>query len=267
MSNVATRGLARLGLHFHAQNLNERPFGAADGPMWREGRCWLDLWPGDDWRGPVLTASWQIPTTFWHAKLEIGDGEHDLSVDLACGLFALWLGAERVLPRAWRDRERRIGVSWHAGTATISLWGNPYEWRRGQPWWWSVRVTPADIVLGAWVYRTRELVEGSAVIPLPEASYPARITISEATWTRPRWPWPRRIIRAEIEVDGGIPIPGKGENAWDVDDDAIYSLTTPAATMPEAVAAMVGSVLETRLRHGGGMGWRPPEVSAVRGGE
>ena len=262
MSNVVMRVLVRLGLHFHAQNLNRKPH-EGYGPMRRQGRCWLHA-RGRDGRvdgGPTFTAEWQIPTTFWHAKLELGDGEHDLSVDLACGLFALWLGANRILPPAWRVRERRIGVSCHDGTAHISLWENPNEWRRSDPRWMRFSVTPLDILLGKHVYRTRELADGSAVIPLPEAAYPARITISEATWTRPRWPWPRRIIRAEVEVDGGIPVPGKGENSWDIDDDAIYSLTTPAASLPEAVAAMVRSVLESRLRHGGSMGWRPPAAA------
>jgi hypothetical protein len=262
MTTSITAGLARLGLHFHAPNLNERPHGGGVGPMWREGRCWLYLRPGEGWRCPVLTASWQIPTSFWHAKIEIGDGEHDLGLDLACGLFAIWLGAERILPPSWRVRERRIGLAWYEGTLTISLWENPYEWHRGQPWWWHVRITPADLVLGKHVYQAREFVAGDASIPLPEAAYPARIIISEATWTRPRWPWSRRIIRAKIEVEGGIPIPGKGENSWDIDDDAIFSLTTPAATLPAAVAAMVESVLERRLRYGGSLNWRPEHGDA-----
>lgn len=45
-------------------------------------------------------------------------------------------------------------------------------------------------------------------------------------------------------------------NSWDCGEDAVYSLTTVAATVPEAIAKLVRSCLESRERHGG-PNWRP----------
>lgn len=96
---------------------------------------------------------------------------------------------------------------------------------------------------------------------MPEHPYPATVRLFESTWKRPRWPFARRMVRAEIEVEGGIPHPGKGENSWDCDDDATYSLTCQARTAEDAVAKLVGSVLRDR-RNYGGRSWRPREAVA-----
>lgn len=54
-----------------------------------------------------------------------------------------------------------------------------------------------------------------------------------------------------------IPVPGKGENSWDCDDDAIHSSHGPHSTVHQAVAALVASVYRDRTRYGSGPEWQP----------
>ena len=70
---------------------------------------------------------------------------------------------------------------------------------------------------------------------------PVKIELYEARWKRKRWPKARVVARADIELFDGIPIPGKGENGWDIEDDAIYGLVCKAATLEDAIAALRAS--------------------------
>lgn len=73
----------------------------------------------------------------------------------------------------------------------------------------------------------------------------------------------RRWTRTDyiIEMTQGIPIPGKGENSWDCDDDAIYGFG--AADLDGAIAHIVEQVRKERLRLGGHE-WRPVGQEASR---
>ena len=109
-----------------------------------------------------------------------------------------------------------------------------------------------DGLFGCAGYSDKVLSEHKAHVYLPEGSYEVDITLSLSTWKRPRWPFPKRVYRAEIRSESGIPVPGKGESSWDCGSDAVYSLTLPAKDVQEAVAAMTRSVLKTRNRYGSG---------------
>lgn len=153
--------------------------------------------------------------------------------------------------RWWLPEERKIGLSWHNGTLWISIWENPNESSNTDPWWWEITVEPAEILFGRDKYSTRDLLTERRVMVLPEGPYPASVRIFESTWKRPRWPWPRRMVRAEITPDKPIPVPGKGENSWDCDEDATYGMTCAAQTPTEAVAHYSASILRDRQRYGG----------------
>ena len=58
---------------------------------------------------------------------------------------------------------------------------------------------------------------------MPEGKYPAHVKRERRTWKRPRWFTP--LVRGywDVDVESGIPVPGKGENSWDCDDDAIFA--------------------------------------------
>lgn len=135
-----------------------------------------------------------------------------------------------------------MSLRWQFGGSTMGWSSKTPKWKDG-----SFSVT--DFVLGE-----REYVEGEpdlykVQIPMPEGPYEATVELSNDTWKRSRWK-PHVIRRARIDVPVGIPFPGKGENSWDCGEDACYGLTCPAATVEDAIAAMVRTVFRNRRKYG-----------------
>ena len=244
-------------VYWHAQNLNEDEEGNPKGSIFWHGRGWLHLLPSRSGMERTLGTSWQTPTRFCHVEAEISGDENEISVSLATGLFALWLHAEGFLPKRLWNVNRTTGIRFHDGTAWFNIWATPHEWSSTDPKWQQFNFCPADFFLGRQVYSCRVLRTERVGVPMPEGTYPATVNIEEATWKRPRWPFPLRRIGSEITPDKPIPHPGKGENSWDCDDDATYSMSCPAKTAIDAAAALAKSVLRDRERHGG-REWLPP---------
>lgn len=70
--------------------------------------------------------------------------------------------------------------------------------------------------------------------------------------------------RPEYYIKGlPIPIPGKGENSWDCEDTATYSLSTGSAkSHQEAALKLMDYIMRTRWRHGGSK-WCPQQFEGV----
>lgn len=252
----------------HWQNLNENRLGEVKGSIIRHGRAWFRF-RKDDYNGPSLHWSWNFGWRNWFGfSLDMfdGDSNHDVGFSFHLGLAHFWLTFENVL-------SKRYGYPRHNWTHTwgITLYGDHLQLRihdaysdcfvcKGwKGWRWSTFVT--DRLLGSATYSKRVIETHQATVPMPEASYSATVTIQEETWKRPRW-FARRRLGSSIEVAGGVPVPGKGENSWDCGEDAIYSTGSSEPTVASAVAQLVKSALETRERHGG-RDWRPSEKVAV----
>jgi hypothetical protein len=162
----------------------------------------------------------------------------------------------------WQTSGRSIGAIWQCWTLSINLWNDPMEWRSGDPWWWHITIHPVDLLLGHNQYEERTMATERVLVPMPEGAYPATVRMFESTWNRKRWPWPRRLVRAEITPDSPIPFPGKGENAWDCGEDSSHSMTTACETPLDAAMAMARSVMNDRLRYGSGWNYRPERTLA-----
>lgn len=94
------------------------------------------------------------------------------------------------------------------------------------------------------------------IVPMPEGNYPATVTKEERIWQRKRWPFSyKRRVDYSIDIPTGIPVPGKGENSWDCDDDGIYG--TGGDSPHAAVGNAVGSALRSREQYGSGVAWVP----------
>ena len=92
---------------------------------------------------------------------------------------------------------------------------------------------------------------------MPEGNYPCEVTMTKCTWERSRWPFSRKVLtRAEVEPEVAVPVPGKGENPWDVDDSGISSSTSPARSVADAIGQFVASALRVRAAYAG-PGWVP----------
>lgn len=159
-------------------------------------------------------------------------------------------------------QETEIDLRWHDGSLWWSLWHPTMEWSSRTPKWRHGSFSPADWLLGKPVYTRRDLSTEAVEVPMPERLYGATVQLYEATWRRPRWPFAVRNRLATIEVPGGIPQPGKGENSWDCGEDATYSLSCEARTPAQAVGRMVATVLTSR-RNYGGRNWRPEGARAA----
>lgn len=180
-------------------------------------------------------------------------------------LFSLYLSLDRA---PWVERlpgvrwvhgdhdsgEREIRVAIHDGTLWWALWINSMGMRYDT--WRDANFNFLDALLGRAEYSESMRIPYDVFIQMPEGDYPARVEMYTSVWKRPRCPWATRVRRANIEIEGGIPIPGDGDNGWDMDDDAIYGQSCPSRTAWEALDAVRQGVLQKRLRDGG-EGWAP----------
>lgn len=247
--------------HWHRQNLNETgKFGGAI----REGRAWLHL---QNQRETVLGISWHMPTDHWMASVTVGPpyGDNDLTFGFGCGLFDLWLHSENLLPRKWLPEDgRETSLAIHGGGLWWSAWKNENEWKRSDSKWMHGNFNVVDFLFGKQIYSTVNKPPERTTVALPEAVYPATVVMFTSTWKRPRWPWPQRLVRATITPDTPIPIPGKGENSWDIGDDAIHELTCPASNRHDAAQRLAESVMRSRQRYGGAS-WEPASPAGASG--
>lgn len=262
-------------LHWTVQNMNTGwdTRGGAKGPLWKHGRARLWVRLTTTQRAERTAAwsfgvSWLIGGRSCRAMLTVGDwgDDTDIGLGLAIPGIALWFDIENIFPSRWRPRDGRdLGFFIGDGSIFVKLWCSLHDWYSDKPFSHpsSSKRQPVlhvtDWLLGKSRYSRRELSTHMAPYTLPEGEYPVKIVLTECTWRRKRWPRVRVIQRAEIEVldqERPIPVPGKGENSYDIDDDALYSLTTPAATVDEALTALHRSVMRDRERYGGSK-WLP----------
>lgn len=231
-------------MHFHAQNLNEKPDGAT-GSILRHGRCWLHFS-----ERLSFMASWNFQLRGPRLGVEFGgyNGE-DVLISVGLGFVSLWLGVEG-LRWKWLPRGKRCEVYWFENALWIKPWSRQWEWRTGDPWWiHGLTIHFDDLLLGRAKYSKRTLSEHDVLIPMPEGSYPARVKMEVSTWKRPRW-FARTVRYADVDLPTGIPFQGKGENGWDCGEDGLYGSSMPADTVEEAIGKTVASVLKSRRKYG-----------------
>lgn len=216
------------------------------------GRAWLYL-PSN-----CLGVEWYFGrrscgVTLGFADPAVGDDAVKLNIAIPF-LLSLWftisgLPIVKRLPGVawhygeWGTGEREIGFAIHDATFWVYPWINRSNC---SPWAFHFD----DFIRGRAKYSIQEYETGEVTLSLPESDYDATYRLYRAEWKRPRWPWPLVIQRGEIEVEGGVPIPGKGENSWDCEDTCTYSLTCPAQTKEELVDKFVAGIVERREKYG-----------------
>ena len=269
-------------LGFHSQNLNDKP-GGIKGHWLRHSRFWIRIprpyLEANENRPGLLHSNvrWATPYTnneiclefgwdLWSSSFRIDFSVSDdpgPSFSIAFPPVSFYVSMGGIFPYKWcvkwdwYDTSLRI-FDWGIW---INVWANDSETDYTVPWWKRRKFVwhPVDTFLGSTSHSRKALSSRVAVeVPMPERSYKGHVEIFESTWKRKRWPWPKKVVRAEIDMnDDPIPCPGKGENAWDCGEDATYSLTCQETTITAAVAAIQKTVMRTRERHGSGMSWRP----------
>lgn len=264
--------------HCHWQNLNTGWAGHKEieaGSMLRHGRAWFHT-RGDN-RRDLFHVEWTLlsrRTVGWSLSFDLfdGDSNRDILMAISSPLFSFYFILEDILPRKWSANHcwsHNTGVTWMEGGLHLQLYscGNDcfycdgYDGRKKKWLGWSYWIQPRDLILGRTDYQSEVIETKTAEVPMPEATYPATVTIHKDIRTRKHWPfrlWPDVKLSARIEVEGGVPVPGKGENSWDCGEDAIFSTGSSTPTVSAAVASLVSSALRTRENYGGA-NWRPSE--------
>lgn len=245
---------------WHWQNLNEDARGTAKGRFPWNGRAFLNFTA--PWHGHSREIEW-VFGKWTGVRLEIalsGDDDKNVSAAVSFLIGSLYLGAG--LPRRhWLRRRlpqedrRHIGFYVRDNNFHLSLWERDDGHHRDDPKWESTHLFLDDLFFGPATYSKTVLEKADVLIPMPEKSYPATVELLAASWTRPRW-FTKRMLTCHVEIPGGIPTPGKGENSWDCGQDATFGISCQASTVHEAISKVVASVLRDRERHGG-RNWTP----------
>lgn len=196
--------------------------------------------------------------------------ESDLGLDLYAGrLGALWLRIRSpwtAWARIGQDKPdwyhaRHTGIRFHPWDGCIvevKVEDIDGVWRKGQPWWRSMALTTRTI-LGRTDVETTVTGSGPTDVAMPEGIYPAEWQRTTYTTRHVRFPGtlldrlrgPRRHASVNIDVPGGIPVEGKGENSWDCGMDGVFSQSGPDGTVAEATERLAVSVLKQRKQYGG----------------
>lgn len=140
----------------------------------------------------------------------------------------------------------------------LQLWGGD-DYYRSDPWWKKTHALHwPDLLFGENTHILMQSESTNVLIPMPEGNYLARLTKERRTWKRPRWPFPTVHDYYNVEIPGGIPFAGKGENSYDCGDDGLWGMGGPdKGGIPETIGHVVASVLRSRARYG--------EASTTRG--
>jgi hypothetical protein len=234
---------------FHYQNLNEK--NGITGSILRNGRAW---WGKFGWQ-------WVLWSKRLGVEVGLADYGNAITANLCLILFSIYVHYDNHKLERWlSDKTKRadekygngrtIGVNWFEGSINIHLWNDPMAWRAKDPWWWNMSFRPVDFLFGNPKYSSKSVGFDIRSLPMPEKAYDVHITLTEDSWKRSRWPFAKTVMRANCEIEGGIPVPGKGENSWDCGEDATYGLTTPASTFDEAISKLFASVSDTAERTG-----------------
>lgn len=143
--------------------------------------------------------------------------------------------------------ERSLDVYWSFTENYIHwrLWCNPNISNAGD--WRDRGVSVEDLLFGRSKYSQCHIVESDGSLAMPEGDYPCKITEYDATWTRKRWKKPETVHRVNLNFgERGVPIPGDGENGWDIDDDAVFETTMAAPNAEVALQNFCADVLKRR---------------------
>ena len=203
-----------------------------------------------------LRFSWDVPSSFAHARVGVEPMEGEACVELALPPFALWFAVESWPMFGGKGEGREVSIAAHDNSIWWRLWTSPDSWSSSTPRWREGNFDVARLLFGEQRVERRPMGEPFPVlVPMPEGPYPGVIKMEQIVISRPRWLTEISTV-GEIKLQHPIPIPGKGENPWDIDDDVIRSASIQARNPGEVIGALVASATETRMSRGG-RNWRP----------
>jgi hypothetical protein len=268
-----------IGLHFHFQNLNEKPRAKGQKPrygsMLIEGRWWLDN-SGEDENGQYRDKTWEVHFSWalfkHHCGFSFTCGGGDMSESFSFAihipwLLSVWLEVEnkftqwfclKFLPTKETDcgkkyveayGSRQFYFSIYRWLVTWKIWANGDSWEDTRSRFRDGSFSIDRFFLGEREYEKIVLEEGELPIPMPEKTYIGKYKLTERSRWRSRFPFKKISYHGEFETKEGIPTPGKGTTSWNCGPDATYSLSCPAKTKWQLIGAVLESVMRDRYRY------------------
>lgn len=142
----------------------------------------------------------------------------------------------------------QTSVSVMEGSIHFRWWDNPNQPDRRREKWIHVY----DILFGRYNVETKPLYDQRVLIYLPEGYTAATLSWETFLGGRPRLPFKDKGFGYTLKPDTPIVIPGKGENDWDMGDDAIIETSGRIDKLDAdlAVKRLVDRVLQLRERYG-----------------
>lgn len=233
----------------------------------KHGRVWLH-WYNNQEQHNAIGVEWDLFSRSFGLSLHVSDQAlSDQAIIFGVRipfLLSLWFSLERAkwvrrlpgiryVPGGYSRGERELSIHYSDGSIWWNLWVDPFAIARD----WRDHSFHLDCFFFGWpTYSESQRIATNTYLNMPEGKYPCVVELYTARWKRPRWPWPKTIQRANVIVEGGVPIPGKGDNDWDMGDDFLYDSTFPAKTVIQALAEVEQSVARTRIKYAS-EGWTP----------
>lgn len=197
----------------------------------------------------------------WGFQLGRNGGESDLGLDVFAGrLVSVWLRIRSPWTKWARCDDyqaRHTGIrTGPVGWVEIQIENRQMGPSRGAPWYRHIVFGPRQF----WGIRLNSVEEGDqgeTVVPMPEGSYPATWGVKVYERRHVRFPGTLRDHFAPptsrpsvwLDIPGGIPHWGKGENSWDCGMNGLFG--TSGDTVEDAIANAVRSTMRDRNRFGG----------------
>lgn len=224
------------------------------------------------WRGEEIVARLEVTPKLraqLRASLRFDPSERETVLGFGGPLGSLYLGIQACPLKGWRnDREVSFALLRDEDSPMLDiilmtcLWLNPDEGSSTEPRWRRSFVHIVDELLGKPVHDRNEIDRREVDIPFPEGPCRALVTIEKVTFRRPRSPYSVTRFYGRIVPQKAPTVPGKGENSWDCDDDALFEMSCWASSVEEAATKFLQSVLYDRQRRAGS--WSYPKAAELQ---
>lgn len=176
--------------------------------------------------------------------------------------IGIWISFARIFPK-WiyppNYGEREIAIRFHHAAVWWNFWTPADEWNSKTPKYRNGSFHFDDFIKGKHHCERTPVSWEEFVLPFLEGTYKVKVTQFDRVDSWKRWP-SRRSVSFEVEAEGGVPCPGKGESSWDQDENATFSISMPAKvgrrTPYDAALSFWKSVMKSRERHGS-KSWLP----------
>lgn len=129
--------------------------------------------------------------------------------------------ADFLSPKKWGSGGIETGIQLSTSNFEIKFFDYDMNETNRTYRFWFERIT--QFIFGKKIHECELDVKGYGIISIDNnEKYEAKFKIFNRSSKRPRAWWSKKWKTIEIKPEKPVVVPGKGENSWDMDDDAIY---------------------------------------------